>query len=161
MASAPIGQEGELGAHLRDDCRVHLRAHDRLGARCTHEHLAERVDDHRVACVGELATFADEFWPLAPSTDCYVVVANWPAARREHWKALLRGRAIENQAYVVGVNRVGEGGRLAYAGDSMIVDPLGEVLAHAEDAEATLVADVDPKRIAAVREEFPFLQDRR
>ena len=51
--------------------------------------------------------FADEFWALAHDTDCYVVPANWPAPRREHWRSLLQARAIENQAYVVGVNRVG------------------------------------------------------
>ena len=51
--------------------------------------------------------FADDFWALAHDTDCYVVVANWPEPRREHWRALLRARAIENQAYVVAANRVG------------------------------------------------------
>ena len=64
------------------------------------------------------------------TTDCYVLPANWPASRREHWMALLRARAIENQAYVVGVNRVGDGGRLHYCGDSMIIDPFGEILAR-------------------------------
>jgi omega-amidase len=105
--------------------------------------------------------FADEFWALAPDTDCYVVVANWPASRRAHWKALLVARAIENQAYVVGVNRVGEGRNLAYAGDSMIVDPLGEVLASAAQTETTISANVDAAQVAKVRAEFPFLQDRR
>ena len=62
-------------------------------------------------------------------TDLYVVVANWPRPRRHHWQALLVARAIENQAYVVGVNRVGEGGGVSYAGDSAIIDPLGELLA--------------------------------
>jgi predicted amidohydrolase len=74
---------------------------------------------------------------------------------------LLQARAIENQAYVVGVNRVGEGGRLDYSGDSMIVDPFGEVIAHAGDAETVISADVDPKRVQTVRSEYPFLQDRR
>ena len=55
--------------------------------------------------------FGDEFWPLASDTDCYVVVANWPASRRSHWMTLVRARAIENQAYVVAVNRVGVGRR--------------------------------------------------
>jgi predicted amidohydrolase len=105
--------------------------------------------------------FADEFWALAEQTDCYVVPANWPAARREHWLALLRARAIENQAYVVGVNRVGDGGRLHYCGDSMIVDPFGEIVAQASDAEATISANIDPERVRAVRAEYPFLQDRR
>jgi predicted amidohydrolase len=105
--------------------------------------------------------FADEFWALAEQTDCYVVPANWPAARREHWLALLRARAIENQAYVVGVNRVGDGGRLHYCGDSMIVDPFGEIVAQASDAEATISANIDPERVRAVRAGYPFLQDRR
>lgn len=105
--------------------------------------------------------FADEFWVLAPETDCYVVVANWPASRRAHWQALLTARAIENQAYVVGVNRVGEGGKETYCGDSRIVDPLGEVLASAAVVETTLVAEVDPAHVAAVRQRFPFMADRR
>jgi predicted amidohydrolase len=105
--------------------------------------------------------FADEFWPLALDTDCYVVPANWPQSRRAHWSALLRARAIENQAYVVGANRVGEGGGLAYVGDSVIIDPLGEEVARAGDGECVVMADVDPERVNALRTRFPFLADRR
>jgi len=111
--------------------------------------------------------FADEFWQLAPDTDVYLVPANWPARRREHWTALLRARAIENQAYVVGVNRVGtapssEGGAtLEYSGDSLIVDPLGQVLASASQVETTVAADVSADHVATVRDRFRFLQDRR
>jgi predicted amidohydrolase len=105
--------------------------------------------------------FADEFWGLAQQTDLYVVVANWPAARRLHWKSLLQARAIENLAYVVGCNRVGAGGGLDYAGDSRIIDPLGEVLASAAGSEALIVAEVDAANVAAVRDRFRFLQDRR
>jgi predicted amidohydrolase len=104
---------------------------------------------------------ADEFWEAATRTDCYVVVANWPATRRAHWQTLLRARAIENQAYVVGVNRVGEASGLTYVGDSAIVDPMGEVLASAAEIETTLYADVDPAVVDKVRREFPFLPDRR
>jgi len=106
--------------------------------------------------------FSEAFWGLAPTTDLYLVPANWPSSRREHWMTLLRARAIENQAYVVGVNRVGDDPRFSYSGDSLIVDPLGEVLADAEPGvEAVLIADVEPERVAVVRAEFPFLQDRR
>ncbi len=108
--------------------------------------------------------FADEFWQLAGETDCYVVVANWPAARREHWRVLLEARAIENQAYVIGVNRVGRGGasaELAYSGDSVILDPRGEALAEAGDGVTSLVADVDAAVVREVRRSFPVLQDRR
>ena len=105
--------------------------------------------------------FADEFWRLALDTDVYLVPANWPAARRRHWQALLRARAIENQAYVVGVNRVGAGGGVAYCGDSRIIDPLGELLVTAGDTETMLVADISAAHVAATRDRFPFLRDRR
>ena len=105
--------------------------------------------------------FADELWQLAPSTDCYIVVANWPSKRRAHWTALLRARAIENQAYVVGINRVGSGGTLEYSGDSHILDPHGETLAAAAWTQTLLIADVDPAVVARAREHFPFLRDRR
>jgi predicted amidohydrolase len=105
--------------------------------------------------------FADEFWALAPRTDCYVVPANWPASRRAHWTALLRARAIENQTYVVGVNRVGDGGRLHYGGDSMIIDPFGDVVADGGDGETIITAEVTPERVRSVRAEYPFLPDRR
>ncbi len=105
--------------------------------------------------------FADELWDLAARTDLYVVVANWPESRRLHWQVLLRARAIETQAYVLGVNRVGTGGRLTYAGDSCVIDPLGEVLAFAAGGETLVLADVDPEIVRATRERFPFLADRR
>jgi predicted amidohydrolase len=104
--------------------------------------------------------FAYAFWEAAAGTDCFVVVANWPASRRVHWQVLLRARAIENQAYVVGANRVGRGGGLDYAGDSCVVDPMGEMLATASGIETTLIADVDPSVVAATRAKFPFLADR-
>lgn len=105
--------------------------------------------------------FADEFWATAADTDAYVVVASWPEARRRHWTTLLEARAIENQAYVVGVNRVGQGGELRYAGDSRIFDPLGRPLAAASEQETLLLADLDPAEVARVRRELPFMGDRR
>ena len=105
--------------------------------------------------------FADASWSLAPETDVYVYIASWPAPRRHHWRSLLVARAIENQAYVVGVNRVGDGGGLAYSGDSLVVDPMGEIVVDAGSDEAVHVADVDPARVAQVRADLPFLQDRR
>lgn len=105
--------------------------------------------------------FADEFWALAHGTDLFVVPANWPASRRAHWRALLPARAIENQAYVVGVNRVGDGNGTPYAGDSVIVDPFGETLAECAATETVVTAEVDPARVREVRAKYPFLQDRR
>lgn len=105
--------------------------------------------------------FADEFWGRALGTDLYAVVANWPEARRAHWQVLLRARAIENQAYVLGVNRVGLAKRTPHAGDSAIIDPLGRTLAEASLTETVLIADVFAEQVAAVRAEYPFLADRR
>ncbi len=105
--------------------------------------------------------FADEFWALAPDTDLYVVVANWPHPRHEHWRALLQARAIENQAYVIGVNRVGKAKDLPHDGGSAIIDPLGERLAEGGAEPAVLVGDVDSGTVTQVRRDFPFLADRR
>ncbi|MFT4865339.1 MAG: putative amidohydrolase [Ilumatobacter sp.] len=115
--------------------------------------------------------FANEFWALAADTDAYLLVANWPAKRRHHWQTLARARAIENQAYFVAVNRVGRDGAvdaagkrtglLDHCGDSMVVDPLGEVLVHAAGAETTIFADIDTDYVASTRAHFKFLQDRR
>ncbi len=104
--------------------------------------------------------FADQYWRVAPDVDAYLVVANWPAARRSHWQALLSARAIENQAYVVAANRVGSGGGLDYAGDSRIIDPLGETLAAGAKAETLVTADVEASVVAEVRSSLPFLPDR-
>jgi predicted amidohydrolase len=127
------------------------------------EHVVVDVEGLRVALfVCYDLRFADEFWALAPDVDCYLVPANWPAPRREHWRTLLRARAIENQAYVVGVNRVGHGGGLEYSGDSMIVGPFGEILEEAtQPVEVTLRAELDPAVVAATRDRYPFLADRR
>jgi len=105
--------------------------------------------------------FADEFWTRAAATDAYLVIANWPERRRHHWTALLQARAIENQAYVVGVNRVGRGNDLDYTGDSRILDPWGETLASAAGSETMLLADLRPEVVRDAREKFPVLKDRR
>ena len=94
-------------------------------------------------------------------TDLYVVIANWPERRRAHWQALLLARAIENQAYVAGVNRVGDGDGMHYTGDSALISPWGERLVSAAESEAVLVAQVDPAVVADARVRFPVLKDRR
>jgi predicted amidohydrolase len=106
--------------------------------------------------------FADVFWTAAPGTDVYLVPANWPSPRRLHWQTLLQARAIENQAYVVGCNRVGTAGDgTEHAGDSRIVSPMGELLATAAGVETIVLADVDPAEVTATRDRLRFLPDRR
>ena len=135
------------------------------------EHLCYAGGDRVVTVtIGELRVtpficydlrFPEPFRLAAPETDAFVVVANWPDARREHWRTLVRARAIENLAYVLAVNRVGDGGKLRYAGDSAAVSPWGETLVEGGAEEAVLVCEVEPATVTEARERFPFLDDRR
>ena len=96
----------------------------------------------------------------ANSYDVAIFVANWPAARAAHWKALLKARAIENQAYVIGVNRVGrDGNGHAYAGDTMALDFQGEVLFHAGDKALVHTLTLDPAALETYRTRFPAWRD--
>ncbi len=104
--------------------------------------------------------FPELFRCVADRCDLVLVIASWPEARRAHWTALLQARAVENQCYVAGVNRVGQGGGQSFAGGSVILDPLGEPLARAGDGESVISAEIDPGVVARVRREFPFLRDR-
>lgn len=93
--------------------------------------------------------------------DLLLYVANWPEARRRHWQQLLIARAIENQAWVAGVNRIGhDAAGLAYAGDTMLVGFDGEVLLSAAHAETTLSASLLREQLLGYRERLPFLRDR-
>ncbi len=105
--------------------------------------------------------FPIPFYSLAPATDLFIIPANWPAPRREHWLTLLRARAIESQCYVAGINRVGQGGGLLYSGDSAVFAPDGSCLAQAGSCEEILTVSIDPHRVAEWRESFPALRDRR
>jgi omega-amidase len=92
--------------------------------------------------------------------DVLIYVANWPERRIHAWKTLLQARAIENQCYVIGTNRVGDdGNNIHYSGESMIVDPMGEVLYTKKDAEDIFTITLDKAHLKTVREKFPFLRD--
>ena len=92
--------------------------------------------------------------------DVAMFVANWPEKRNHAWKTLLQARAIENQCYVVGVNRVGEdGNKIYYSGDSMIVDPLGEILYQKANEEDIFTYTLQREKLDEVRERFPFWKD--
>lgn len=92
--------------------------------------------------------------------DVLIYVANWPERRSIAWKTLLAARAIENQCYVVGVNRVGnDGNNIYHSGDSMVVGPLGEILYHSSDEEDIFTIALDKTYLQSVREKFPFWKD--
>ena len=90
-----------------------------------------------------------------------VVIANWPQPREAHWLALLRARAIENQAYVVGVNRAGSDPHVRYGGHSLIVGPRGETLAEAGAEPQVLTAEIELAPLLEYRQQFPALADMR
>ncbi len=93
--------------------------------------------------------------------DLAIYVANWPAKRAYHWRSLLVARAIENQAYVVAVNRVGEDGKgFYYSGDSSVISPIGEILYHQADQEASQIHSLSLAKLKEWRLQFPFLSDR-
>jgi predicted amidohydrolase len=88
------------------------------------------------------------------------VMAQWPAERVVHWQVLLRGRAIENQVFVLGANRCGRDGALTYAGHSRIISPYGDVMARGGGRPASLLATIDLSLLHKTREHIPCLKDR-
>jgi omega-amidase len=105
--------------------------------------------------------FPELFRALVDECGLILIIASWPAVRQAHWDILLQARAVESQCFVVGVNRVGEGGGNIFTGGSAIIDPAGEILAHGGDKENLVIADIDPARVAEIRSAMPFLQDRK
>ena len=92
--------------------------------------------------------------------DVLIYVANWPEKRSTAWKTLLQARAIENQCYVIGVNRVGTDGKgIYYSGDSMVVDPLGEIIYHKAHDEDISSITLNKNHLEDVRNRFPFWRD--
>lgn len=91
----------------------------------------------------------------------FVVIANWPTARLNHWTTLLTSRAIENQSYVVGVNRCGRDPNVAYPGQSMILDPHGQTIVQAGGDECVISASPGIEDLNTYRAKFPALQDRK
>jgi omega-amidase len=92
--------------------------------------------------------------------DAAIFIANWPARRALHWELLLPARAVENQCYVIGVNRVGQDGKgLAYSGDSSIIDPMGNILFTQAATPCIHTAILNYDKISEYRETFAAWQD--
>lgn len=137
--------------------------------------LGGEADGHERGA--EIATFAWGGFVVAPfvcydlrfpeifraaalnGANLFVVMALWPSKRQQHWLTLLQARAIENQAYVVGVNRVGAEPSFSYSGRSVVVDPQGVIIADAGEREQVLCAALEPEIVTAWRRDFPALHD--
>lgn len=105
--------------------------------------------------------FPEIFQISSGTSEVIFVIANWPEKRIAHWDCLLQARAIENQCYIVGVNRTGEGGGLRYNGHSAIYSATGERITRICEEEALLIGDIDPREVRRAREDFPVKDDRR
>lgn len=142
------------------------------------KHLFSMAKEHLTFSPGtEKVSINYKGWKIAPficydlrfpawnrNVDDYDIafyVANWPAKRSYHWRSLLLARAIENQAFIVAVNRVGvDGNEFPYSGDSSVIDPAGELLYHKENEEDIHTITITKEHLAEMRKQYPFLGDR-
>lgn len=104
--------------------------------------------------------FPHRFWAHAPELEAYCFIAAWGAKRAEHWRVLLRARAIENQAFVIGVNRIGAEPGVEYAGGSAVVDPEGKIRLECGEEEGLFSTEIDRAEVLRWRREFSALGDR-
>jgi predicted amidohydrolase len=105
--------------------------------------------------------FPEIFQIASKRASLITLAANWPEARIEHWETLLKARAIENQCYIAGVNRVGIGDGIKYCGHSLVIDPLGKIIAEGGNLEELIVCEINAENVYNIREEFKLKADRR
>ena len=105
--------------------------------------------------------FPELFRAVAPEVDACVIIANWPSARQRHWEILTQARAIEDQCYVVAVNRIGEGDGLEYKGGSVIFDAWGERCDRPAADSSLRTGELSRSMVSSVREKFPLIEDKR
>lgn len=91
----------------------------------------------------------------------FIIPANWPNPRKEHWVTLLKARAIENQSFVIGINRCSNSPDLSFFGSSMIVSPRGEIISEADDKEQIVIGEIKAEEASEWRAKFTALKDRR
>lgn len=106
--------------------------------------------------------FPELYAAMAPLCNAAIAIANWPARRVAHWRSLLVARAIENQFFMLGVNRIGiDGNQLAYEKSTMAVAPDGALIEPLVAGEEMDIYDIDPEEAARYRAEFPTVRDKR
>lgn len=160
-------------ATLYDAHGVCLAAYDKI-------HLFGLMHEDRYLSPGESLEVFDTPWGKTAFAICYdlrfpelfrsyavrdagifLVPAEWPHPRLEHWRTLVRARAIENQSFIIAVNRVGGDRNNTFCGHSLIVDPWGQILAETGEEEEVLLATLDLNQINEVRRRMSVLRDRR
>lgn len=143
-------------------------------------HLFRLMDEEKYLAPGEQRVCLDLPWGKTGLAICYdlrfpellrsyaltgarllLIPAEWPHPRREHWRTLLRARAIENQCFVAACNRVGTTGAASFFGASAVIDPWGETLVEAGEVETLLTVTIDTTLVDEVRRRIPVFEDRR
>jgi predicted amidohydrolase len=105
--------------------------------------------------------FPEIFQIASKTSKLITVAANWPRARQDHWLTLLKARAIENQCFIAGINRVGLGDGIEYGGASVIISPLGEILNEINSTERLIIEEIDFNLVNDLRDSFSLKEDRR
>jgi omega-amidase len=106
--------------------------------------------------------FPEVFRSISKDVQTIFVIANWPTSRKQHWETLLKARAIENQCFVIGVNRIGTDGKgINYSGGSHIFDPIGNDICSGGENEEFIIGKFDPDEVTNIRSKYPFLKDMR
>jgi omega-amidase len=143
-------------------------------------HLFRPMNEDKWLCAGDKIAMADTPWGLTGLSICYdlrfpelfrhfainganmaLIPAEWPGIRIEHWRTLLRARAIENQLFVVATNRTGASPTEKFGGFSAMIDPWGKTILEANEEEGLFTAEVDTDEVARSRERIPIIKDRR
>lgn len=143
-------------------------------------HLFRLMDEEKYLAPGEESVSLDLPWGRTGLAICYdlrfpelfrtyalagarlmLIPAEWPHPRREHWRTLLRARAIENQCFVAACNRIGATGASTFFGASTVIDPWGEILVDAGEIETLLTVTIDTDLVESVRRRIPVFEDRR
>ena len=151
------------GRILYDYDKIHPFSYGEEGRHYIGGHEVKTVDIKEVAVSGFVCydlRFPEIFQAVSDQSDLMVVIADWPASRRDHWLTLLKARAIENQAYVAGVNCVGDIDGLSYCGDSSVFDPLGQMIGTLYGQEGIVVCDIG-EDAGPLRHKFQMKKDRR
>lgn len=161
--SVILGPDGRLLHAYR---KIHLFGYGSREARLLTPGVDVGVFDTPFGAVGVTTCYDLRFPELFRAMvdaglEMLIIVAAWPAARREHWRTLLRARAIENQVHLIAANMAGSQGEVELAGASAVIGPWGDVVADAGEDPTTLTVTIDPGDVARVREEFPVLEHRR
>lgn len=151
-----------------------------IQARYRKIHLFCYEEEHKTFTAGQKPVMAHSPWGKTGLIICYdlrfpelarqltikgakvlLICAQWPQGRREHWLALLKARAIENQIFVLACNRTGQKRDLHYSGDSCVISPWGEILLQLKKNQTTGICEIDLNEVEQVRKKYPFLRDLR